>query len=104
MAMANLVGILSLVLYLSLSSNLIFYCQINIYIVILRIYLLTLNYEDMYTSHLLAKKWSQEIQYVQTTDNIQRILLLLYSFQKEERSLELIEKQHCDDDGVVGFR
>lgn len=101
MAMANLVGILSLVLYLSLSSNLIFYCQINIYIVILR---LTLNYEDMYTSHLLAKKWSQEIQYVQTTDNIQRILLLLYSFQKEERSLELIEKQHCDDDGVVGFR
>lgn len=94
MAMANLVGILSLVLYLSLSSNLIFYCQINIYIVILR---LTLNYEDMYTSHLLAKKWSQEIQYVQTTDNIQRILLLLYSFQKEERSLELIEK-HCDDD------
>jgi hypothetical protein len=30
-AMANLVGILSLVLYLSLSSNLIFYCQINIY-------------------------------------------------------------------------
>lgn len=53
MAMANLVGILSLVLYLSLSSNLIFYCQINIYIVILR---LTLNYEDMYTSHLLAKK------------------------------------------------
>lgn len=57
----------------------------------------------MYTSHLLAKKWSQEIQYVQTTDNIQRILLLLYSFQNEERSLELIEK-HCDDDGVVGFR